>query len=98
VWEWLKKLRPRLEALIAEYGKVAILTYAVIFVLVIAGFAVAITLGVEVESAKGGAGVLVAAWAATKVTQPVRILAALALTPVVARVWKRLTGADRPLP
>lgn len=90
MWKWLGKLKDRLKALVEEYGPFAVGTYAVIFVLAIAGFAAAIGLGVQVESAKGGAGVLGAAYVATKVTQPIRILATLALTPLVARAWKRL--------
>jgi hypothetical protein len=78
-------LKSRMSALLAEYGKVAIWLYFTIFALVFAGFAIAISAGVEVESAAGGAGLAGAAWLATKVTQPVRILATLALTPLVAR-------------
>ncbi|HVJ19870.1 MAG TPA: DUF1279 domain-containing protein [Polyangiaceae bacterium] len=94
--------KERLKALLAEYGRVAIWTYFVLFGLVLTGFAIAISAGVEVESAQGHAGVLGAAWVATKLTQPLRILATLALTPIVARVGERLrrskpaTGADNP--
>jgi hypothetical protein len=79
----------KLKALLAEYGRVAIWTYFAIFALVLAGFALAITYGFDVESAKGGAGVLGAAYLATKATQPLRIAATLALTPLIARLVKR---------
>jgi hypothetical protein len=79
----------KLKALLAEYGRVAIWTYFAIFALVLPGFALAITNGFQVESAKGGAGVLGAAWLATKATQPLRIAATLALTPLIARFVKR---------
>jgi hypothetical protein len=89
--------RERLKNLLAEYGKLAIYVYLGIFVVVLAGFAVAIQCGIKVESTTGKAGVLGAAWLATKVTQPLRILAALALTPLVARFLRRRKPAeDRP--
>ena len=76
----------RLKALVTEYGHVAIVIYLVISVLVFGGFAIAIMQGFEVESA---AGILGAAWVATKLTQPVRIGVALVLTPIVGRLMKR---------
>ncbi len=82
--------KERLKALLSEYGAVAIWTYFVLFGLVLTAFAVAIAAGVRVESAQGHAGVLAGAWIATKLTQPLRILASLALTPVVARVAGKL--------
>jgi hypothetical protein len=87
-------LKTRLSTLLAEYGKLAIILYLVIFALVLAGFAIGIGAGMKVESAAGGAGVLGAAYLATKVTQPIRILATLALTPLVARALK--WWRDRP--
>jgi hypothetical protein len=81
-----RSLGQRLSALLEEYGKLAIIIYFSIFALVFAGFFIAIASGVEVESAAGGAGLVGAAWLATKVTQPVRILATLALTPIVGRL------------
>jgi hypothetical protein len=85
--------KERLKTLLAEYGRVALYTYLGLFVLVFAGFAVAIAAGVQVESAEGGAGVLGMAYVATKVTQPIRIAATLALTPVIATGINRLKGA-----
>jgi hypothetical protein len=83
-------LTERLKALLAEYGAVAIVLYFVIFGLVLAGFATAIAAGFDVEGAGETTGLLAGAWLATKVTQPLRILATLALTPLVARGWNRL--------
>jgi hypothetical protein len=83
-------LKQRAEKLMADYGAVAVTVYFVIFFATLAGFAVAIRTGVAVESAAGEASILGAAWVATKVTQPVRILATLALTPLVGRAWQRL--------
>ena len=90
-------MKARLEALLEEYGKVALFTYFAIFVLVFAGFAIAISLGVQVESASGTAGTLGAAYVATKLTQPIRIIATVALTPVLARLVK-LVGRKPPPP
>ena len=81
--------RQRLKDLLAEYGRLALFTYLVLFALVLAGFAAAIHWGVRAESTAGKAGLWGAAWLATKVTQPLRILATIALTPLVAQVLKR---------
>lgn len=86
------KLSERLKALLEEYGKVAIVLYFTIFGLVFAGFAVAISAGFDVEGAGETTGLLGAAYLATKLTQPIRILATLALTPFVARGWKWIRG------
>jgi hypothetical protein len=90
--------RERLKALLAEYGRVALYTYLALFVLVFAGFAIAIAAGLEVESAQGGAGVLGAAYLATKVSQPIRIAATLGLTPLVASAINRLRRSKRQSP
>jgi hypothetical protein len=79
----------RLKALLAAYGRIALATYLALFALVFAGFALAIAAGVEPASAQSGAGVLGAAYVATKLTQPLRIAATLALTPLLARVVER---------
>lgn len=84
--------KERLKALLAEYGSVAIWTYFGLFFVVLGGFAAAIALGLDIDSAKGGAGVLGAAYVATKLTQPLRIAGALALTPLVARLVRRTRG------
>src|SRR5450631_2942888 len=83
--------RQGLKTLLAEYGRLALYTYLVLFVLVLLGFAGALHLGVRAESTAGKAGLWGAAWLATKVTQPLRILATVALTPLVAQVlkWRR---------
>jgi len=87
--------RQRLKTLLAEYGRLALYTYLVLFVLVLLGFAGAIHLGVRAESTAGKAGLWGAAWLATKVTQPLRILATVALTPLVAQVlkWRKKPAA-----
>lgn len=88
--------REKLKALLAEYGNVALYTYLVIWLLTLAGFAVAISFGVDVKGAAGGAGLLGATWLATKLTQPLRIFGTLALTPVVAAALRKLRRKPDP--
>jgi hypothetical protein len=95
--------RDKLKALLEEYGRVAIWTYLVIWLSVLAGFAIAISSGVKVSSTSGGAGVLLSAWLATKLTQPLRIAGTLAATPVIATLLKKRrkpapSGAAEPGP
>lgn len=84
--------------MLAQYGRVAVGTYFALFVLVLSGFALAITLGFSVESAPGNLGVLGAAYVATQLTKPLRIGATLVLTPVVARALTKLRGPKQPNP
>ncbi len=79
-------LKDRLRQLMIDYGSMALWVYFGLFVAVLIGFAVAIRSGVEVKSTAGTAGTWAAAYVATKLTQPVRILATLGLTPIVMRV------------
>ncbi len=80
-------LSQRIKTLLSEYGPIALGVYLVLFVLVYLGFLLAILFGLDVgESTTGKAGATVAAWVATKVTQPIRIGGALFLTPIVAKV------------
>ena len=81
-----------IKSLLSEYGAVALTVYLVIFALTLAGFAIAIQLGFKPSGAGGQAGLLVAAYVATKVTQPIRIGATILLTPLVAKGWERLRG------
>ena len=82
-------LGERLKALLPEYGRIALFVYFTIFGLVFLGFWIAIETGVDAESTAGKAGTLAAAYGATKLSQPLRILATLVLTPPVARLVRR---------
>ena len=82
-------LKARWEAMAAEYGRVAIGTYFSIFGLVLLGFWMAIATGLTSDGALQGGGSLLAAYAATKLTQPLRIAATIGLTPLVARVLRK---------
>jgi hypothetical protein len=81
--------RAKFKALLEAYGRVAVVVYFGIFLATLAGFAIAISFGIELESAKGGAGLLMASWLATKLTQPLRIAGTLALTPLVAKMLNK---------
>jgi hypothetical protein len=59
-----------------------------LFLLVFTCFAIALGLGLQVDSSVGKLGVLGAEWVATKLTQPIRIVASVALTPLVAQILK----------
>lgn len=82
-------LTERWKALLPEYGKIALTIYFTIFGLVLAGFVIAIRLGFETASTSGWVGTFAGAYAATKVSQPLRILATLVLTPAIARIVRR---------
>lgn len=84
-------LKERLSAHFAEYGKLALYTYLTLSLLAIAGFSIAIGVGLAPSSATGVIGTIGAGWLAAKATMPLRILATLALTPLVAlllRKWR----------
>ena len=83
------KLGARLKELFDKYGQLALVIYFIIFGLVFGGFLVAISAGFHVSSAAAGAGLVGTAWVATKLTQPFRILATLALVPLVARLRRK---------
>ncbi len=93
----------KLKALLEEYGPIALWTYFIIFFLTMAGFAVAINYGWQAKGTGESAGLLMGAWLATKLTQPLRIAGTFALTPIVATALKRLrrkpnTETDSPTP
>lgn len=88
--------REKLKRLLEEYGRVAIWVYLVIWLSVLAGFAIAISAGFNVKDGAAGMGVLGAAWVATKLTQPLRIGATLLLTPAVAAVLNKWRGRTKP--
>ena len=81
--------------MLVEYGAVAVVVYFAIFFLVIFGFWAAIRFGWQPSSAAGTVGVWTAAYIATKLTQPLRVIATLAVTPFVAKLYERVTGRVR---
>lgn len=87
---WWTRSKEKWQDLLAEFGQIALATYLGIAVVVFFAFVVAIRSGWQVDSATAGAGTFGAAWIALKLTQPVRIGATVALTPVVAAVVRRV--------
>lgn len=90
-------LKERFKTLLADCAVLAIIVYFSIFFACIAVFAALLHLGFDVKGAGGNAGVLAGAWAATKLTQPIRIMATLAITPPLERVLRRAPGLHRRL-
>lgn len=82
-------LKERMQAHFAEYGRVAIWTYLTLSILTITAFSIAIGIGYAPSSASGVLGVIGAGWVAAKATTPLRILATLGLTPLVAALVQR---------
>lgn len=89
-------MKARLEKLMAEYGRVALWTYLALSVTAIVGFSIAIAIGVAPSSASGTLGVIGAGWLAAKATMPLRILATLAVTPLIASLVRRITKRKPP--
>ena len=88
-------MRKTVKQILSEYGAVALVVYFAIFFAVLLGFWAAIRFGWRPSTATGQAGALTAAYIATKLTQPVRIAATVALTPLAARLYERVTGRGR---
>ena len=82
-------LKVRLKKLVEEYGKVALYTYLTLSLSAIAGFSIAIALGMDADSTGGVLGAIGAGWVAAKATMPLRILATLGLTPLIASLLAR---------
>ena len=80
-----------LKRLLVEYGIVALLVYITIFLLVWLSFWAAIRLGWEPTTVVENAGIWFVAYLATKVTLPLRMIATLALTPLIAELYERIT-------
>ena len=85
-------MRKTLKHILVEYGAVAVVVYLTIFFLVLFGFWTAIRFGWQPSTAVASVGSFAAAYIATKVTQPLRIAATLALTPFIAKLYERMTG------
>ena len=85
-------VRKTFKHLMTEYGTVAVIVYFTIFFAVLFGFWAAIRFGWRAESTAGSVGTFTAAYIATKLTQPLRIAATLALTPIVAKLYERVAG------
>lgn len=86
-----ESVRKTVQHLLTEYGTVAVVVYFAIFFAVLFGFWAAIRFGWRASSTAASVGTWTAAYVATKLTQPIRIAATVALTPAVAKAYERLT-------
>ena len=89
-------MRKTLKQIAVEYGAVAVAVYLTIFALALVGFWAAIRLGWSARGAAANAGAWTAAYLATKVTQPLRIVATVAITPFVARLYNIMRRGSAP--
>jgi hypothetical protein len=83
-------MKAKLEKLLAEYGFLAIGIGTALFLLTFAGFFIAINVGFHPKSGSGKGGVVLAAYLATEATKLLRIGITVVITPVVARVWRKI--------
>ena len=88
-------MRRTLKEIATEYGAVAVVVYLTIFAVVLLGSWAAIHFGWRPKSVGAGLGSFAAAYIATKLTQPLRIAATLALTPVVAKAYERIRPSSK---
>lgn len=82
-------MKAKLDALLAEYGKIVLLVYLSTSVVTFGGAMIAIKSGFQVEGAAEGAGLVAASWVFLKLTQPIRIAVTIVLTPIVAKIVRR---------
>ena len=91
-----RPVRKTIKEIFAKYGPIAVAVYFAIFFTALFGFWAAIHFGWRPASSSGEVGAFTAAYIATKVTQPLRIAATLALTPLIAKVYERALGRRTP--
>jgi hypothetical protein len=88
-------VRKSLTDVMTEYGTIGLLVYVALFFLVLSGAWAAIRMGWQPESVATNMGTFAAAYVATKIAQPVRIASTVVLTPIVARVYRRVMPRPR---
>lgn len=91
--EWWAAQKSRLQELFAEFGTVAFVIYFTIFFGTWAGFWWAIGQGYELDGAAAEMGRIGGAYAATKLTQPLRIGVTVVLTPFIAAIVRKVRGS-----
>jgi hypothetical protein len=82
----------KMETILAKYGRIGIIVYFSIFFLTLFGFWTLLTAGVDIRtwsffSSLGDVGAIGLAYAATKLTQPIRIALTLVCTPLIDRFF-----------
>ena len=85
-------MRKKLNDLIVEYGVIAVVVYLTSTGLVYLGFWLALQFGWRPSGATGNIAFWGTAYIAAKVTQPFRIAGTILVTPLIARVYERVTG------
>ena len=93
--EAFRKSLEKFRNVMVEYGVIALVIHYVIFAIVITGFWFAIRSGWRSSGTSGNVGTWGAAYLAAKITQPLRIIATVAITPFVARVYERIVRRKR---
>jgi hypothetical protein len=93
-------VRKKLNDLIVEYGVIAVVVYLTSTGLVYLGFWLALQFGWRPSGATGNIAFWGTAYIAAKVTQPFRIAGTILVTPLIARVYERVTGRrlKKPVP
>jgi hypothetical protein len=87
-------MQKTIKKILTEYGPVAAVVYLTLFTLVISGFMLAFQFGWRPESITARVGIFTAAYVATRLTQPLRIIATAAITPVAVRIWERFRARN----
>jgi len=85
-------VREKLNNLIVEYGVIALVVYLTSTALVYLGFWLALQFGWRPSGATGNIAFWGTAYVAAKVTQPFRIAGTIVVTPLIARIYERVTG------
>jgi hypothetical protein len=85
-------VRKKLNDLIVEYGVIAVAVYLTSTGLVYLGFWLALQFGWRPSGATGNIAFWGTAYIAAKVTQPFRIAGTILVTPLIARIYERITG------
>lgn len=83
-------MKERLKALYEEYGTLAIIIFAVLWVGTLGSIWTAMKFGWRPESVAGEAGTFGAAYVAFRFTLPFRIGATFVITPILAKLLERL--------
>jgi hypothetical protein len=91
---YLVIVRKSVKDFVVEYGAIGLTVYLTTTAMVYVGFWLALRFGWRPSSAAGNAGYWITAYAAAKVTQPFRIVGSAAVTPIIARVYERITGRN----
>ena len=88
-------MRDRVKRFLAEYGAAGVAVYLVIHLGVFLGAWAAIEAGWRPRGAAANVGAVMGAYIVTSLTKVPRFAATVVITPLVARLWERVTGRPR---